>query len=287
QSYINTIRTDEQIVNNLPPSNDFFFEGNYSASIARENLLRDMGFLFEQFDISHFLVAPKYIPSGWQSSYFQTGSNANMRFYLTNEFLTSFEFYSGSLYFEYGLGASGQIWGNNVHFNLVNGKDGLSIGPYDGRFVYTSVSPTHYDLLWLPSDFEIRSMGHNKDIAVIKTFIAYPSNSESYLRWNYLTTRYEDWRHTHDQSSGRSGLWQLNGFDRGFNFGLPSEGWFDDKDFWINNLSWLRSLDSFAMGNANVVSYTGNRYGYGVNQMAGLRSAVHLSLSLILPSGWA
>jgi len=279
----NTIRTDHEIINGLPPSNDFFFEGNFSASIARSNLLRDMEFLLSQFNISQYLVAPKDVPGNWQSSRYQTGTNAFMEFYISGKFLTSFELYEGSTYYNDGLGAAGQIWGNHAHFNILNGKDGLSIGPYNDHFPHTIIEPTNYDLLWLPSDFEIRSMGRNKDIATFQTFIAEPDNPSSQLRWNYITTRYEDWRYAYDQSGGRSGLWQLNGFDRGFNFGLPNTGWsYDEEELWLNNLVWLRSLDSFAIGNVNVVSYTGNRYGYGANQQAGLRPAVHLSLTELL-----
>jgi len=278
----NTIRTDEQIANDLSASNEYFFEGNYSTSIARENLLRDFSFVLEYFDIERFLVAPKDLPNNWQSSYFQTGTNAYGRYYSTGEFLTAFYDFEGSEHYFYGLGAAGKIWGHHANFNIINGKDGLSVGQFNNQFPHTTIQPTYNDLIWLPSDFEIRSMGHDKDIALFQTFITDHSNPSSGLRWNYENTREEDWRYGVDQSGGRSGLWQLNGFDRAFNFGITREQ--DNEDFWQNSLVWLRSIDTYAIGNANVVSYTGNRYGYGVVQMAGLRPAVHLDVGRLVGS---
>lgn len=279
---INTIKSDERIAQNLPACNSYFFEGNYSNSIARSNLLRDMAMVLNNFNIEQFLIAPNDIPGRWQSSRYQTGSNGYMRFYSSGNFqrdFSKFQIYmgseSGSLYYTDGLGAAGLIWGWHSYylFSLNNGKDGLSVGPYNSNWLHTQNFPTHYDLLWLPSDFEVRSMGHNKEVAMFQTFIADPNNSSSELRWNY-EIRENDPRH--DLSKGRSGLWQLNGFDRAF--------YVDSylSDDWVNNLVWLRSADIIAIGNANTIYHTGNRYGHGVNQMAGMRPALHLSITKLL-----
>jgi hypothetical protein len=227
---------------------NFFFEGNYGASIARYNLLRDMDAVLSIFDVSHFLIAPRSIPGEWQSATAQTGTNAYREYF--------------------GQGAAGLIWAWSTHFHIGNGKDGMNDGIVSGGWPHSPAIATCCDLLWLPSDFEVRSMGHSNEPAQFQTFIAYPENPTSHLRWNY-TIREEDTRE--DLTNGRSGLWQLNGFDRAFY--VPADMGF------LSRLVWLRSADSFAIGNANTVCHTGNRYGIGVNHPIGLRPAIHISIS--------
>ena len=269
----NTIHSDENLVNQEPPG-AYYFENNFSRSIVRSNLLRDLSGLLQHFPIENYLVAPIDLPGNWQSSLYQTGANMKMNFYVSGEFQIHREDYPGSRHPQHGLGATGLIWGNHRHFSLINGKDGRSIGPMSNHWPHTELEPTYYDLLWLPSDFEIRTMGHNQDDAVFQTFIRNPGNPESDLTWNYTTTAEEDWRYGQDAAGGRSGLWRLNGFDRGFYYGeLGLEA------TWETAQAWLRSVDSLAIGNGNMVYHTGNRYGYGVNQLAGLRPAIHLSIT--------
>ena len=265
---INTVASDDRLYLGLPPRDDFFFEGNYSESIARANLLRDKSFLLDVFDIEQYLVAPRNLPGRWQSSAFQTGANVHMVYYASGEFYTTNAEFPGSTRPNGGLGATGLIWSAHSHFALINGKDGLSIGPYYNHFPNTNIVPTHYDLLWLPSDFEVRTMGFNKDNAVFQTFLTDPDDPATILRTN---TEPEP---RPDNANGRSGLWRLNGFDRAFDIdglGLPRG--------WITEQIWLRSADNLGIGNANTVSNTGNRYGYGVNQLAGMRPGIHLSLT--------
>jgi len=269
---VNTVINDERAANGLPPGDYFFFEGNYSAGIARANLLRDMESLLSRFDVERYLVAPRDVPGRWQTSRYQTGSNTNMLFYASGQFQVYREDYPGSTRLNGGLGAAGLIWGRHFHFSLINGKDGLSIGPYYNHWPHSLLMPTYEDLLWLPSDFEVRSMGHNKDNALFQTFITDPDDPSSGLRWNYSTSPEEDWRE--DLTGGRSGLWRLNGYDRAFDadgLGMPRG--------WETQLVWLRSADVLGMGNANTVFHTGNRYGYGVNQPAGMRPALHISIT--------
>jgi hypothetical protein len=35
------------------------------------------------------------------------------------------------MYLDSGMGAAGLIWWSHFHFSLINGKDGLSIGPFN------------------------------------------------------------------------------------------------------------------------------------------------------------
>lgn len=268
---MNTIFSDWCIAHNFPPSDGYFFENNFSASIARSNLLRDLRSLLSHFDVARYLVAPKDLPGRWQSSRYQTGTNQSGLFYATGEFQVYRRDYPGSTDPAGGLGATGLIWGTHRHFSLINGKDGLSIGPHNNHWPHSKLTPTHYDLLWLPSDFEVRTMGRGKDNALFQTFIRDPDNPATDLRWNYRVRRND---RRQDLSGGRSGLWRLNGFDRAFNadaLGLPRG--------WESQLVWLRSVDGLGLGNANTVYHTGNRYGYGVNQLAGMRPAIHLSIT--------
>ena len=272
---VNGVLSDERIALGLPPCNNYFFEGNFSASIARSNLLRDMKGVLNQFGVEAYLVAPRDIPGQWQTSAYQTGTNINMDYFATNQFYTTAADagFVGSITPEGGLGATGLIWGTHRHFALANGKDGLSIGPYNGRWPNTAPVPTHDDLFWLPSDFEVRTMGFDKDNALFQTFIAHPDYPASIL----ITNTQPETRP--DNANGRSGLWRLNGFDRAFDIdglGLPRG--------WATEVAWLRSQDGLGIGSGNTVSNTGNRYGFGVNQLGGMRPALHLSITQLTQS---
>ena len=274
----NVNRTDERIVNNMPACDEFFFEANYSSSIARVNLLRDLEHLLRQFDVERYLVEPRNLPGQWQSSYFQTGMNVEFHFYATGEFWSTNprhqHLFYGSIFKEDGLGATGLV-GNRFgrHFSLVNGKDGFSVGPYNGQWPHTEILPTYNDLIWLPSDFETRTMGYDRDSSRRMTVVRYPGNPNSPLRRN---TSGED--HSHLPPL-RSGLWQLNGFDRAFcAYGLAVEM----PRNWETEVIWLRSNDNFAIGSANSISRTGNRYSYGANQLAGMRPGIHLSIAQLV-----
>ena len=283
-NFDNTIPSDDCLLSSNT-SNNFFLEANYSQSIVRSNLLRDLSGLLNKFNIENYLVAPRDLPGNWQSSRYQTGSNTAKRFYVSgqfysvpqgDEFYTWHERFPGSDNPNDGLGAAGLIWGRrHLHFNLANGNDGLSVGPFENHWPNTNIRPTYTDLLWLPSDFEIRSMGHNKDPATFQTFIETPGDPTSGLRWNWRNTKETDWRT--DLTGGRSGLWQLNGFNRGHN---PAN--LGEYIIWETKLSWLRSSDGLAMGSANTVCHNGNRYSYGVIQRAGIRPGIHLSLTELL-----
>jgi hypothetical protein len=284
----NTIKSDECIVSNSEASDDFFLEANYSRSIARANLLRDLSGLLEHFGVEDYLVAPRNVAGAWQTSAYQTGTNSVGRFFVSGQFYTTpnagerNEFiarFPGSADPADGLGATGLIWGSHLHFSLGNGTDGLSAGPVDGQWANTTFEPIHDDLMWLPSDFEIRTMGHNQDPATFQTFVDEPLNPISSLRFNW--GKEEDARRENDSridtTGGRSGLWELNGFDRGHNSAVIR-----GSNSWEPMLSWLRTGDGIAMGSANTVCHAGNRYSYGVIQRGGMRPAVHISLTQLL-----
>ena len=278
----NTILTDYQIMQGIDtgiepiPTVNFTREANYSQSIVRANLLRDLGTLLEAFDVSGYIVQPRDIPGNWQSSQFQTGTNIFRQFYATGQFRPDQSNDTHNLGSENpsdGLGASGR-WANIHSFNINNGKDGLSIGAVNGSFSYSTAWPTYYDLLWLPSEFEIRVMGHNKDFANIQSFIRYIND----ITTDLVFARHGN-RLIHRSHNGRTGLWRLNGFDRGFYpYALGSPLYFN------NYTSWTRSAVTNALSNGNVVSAAGNRYGIDVSNVSGVRPALHLSLTRLLES---
>ena len=243
------------------------FEPNYSASIVRDNLIRDFNHVLAQFSMERFVVAPKNLPGQWQSSHTQTGTNAEGVFYHTGHFQPAHNtgnWYSGSEAPYQGLGASGR-WGGHIQFNLMNGLDGRSVGPVNGGFFHSDIITVDHDLIWLPSTFEVRSMGMNKDTVYVQTFIETQTHGSQLvfdLDGDVPITQ-----------GGRTGLWRLNGFDRGF---YPSA--INSDNFWERYIAWERSTIVNGIGNANTVSASGNRYGLGVNQQAGVRPGIHLDL---------
>jgi len=301
---LNTVLCDERILLGLPPCDTYFFEGNYSASIARANLLRDTTGILEKFKIDSYLVAPDSLPGLWQSSISQTGTNIDNEYYVSGNFFRSGRDYDGSESETDGLGATGLIWGSRNFFTLVNGMDGLSVGPYNSNWPNTSLVSTYDDLFWLPSDFEVRTMGYDKESIRIITTLADADNRTSALRITGGSSDEESEetqgieeseeneeneeisdtaeieeieRNENRIGTGRSGLWQLNGFDRAFDrdgLGLP-RGWMTEQ-------VWLRSQESLGIGNISMVMYTGNRNNYGVHQLAGMRPAVHLSITQLI-----
>jgi len=275
----NSVHSDMDIYMGRSPSS-YYLEANYSAGIIRSNLLRDLDALLYQFNnAEQFLVAPKDLPGAWQTSRFQTGANANLQFYNSGQFYNTTGDFVASTNPNGGLGATGLIWGfRHLHFSLVNGKDGLSIGPVYNHWQHTLITPTHEDLLWIPSDFEIRTMGYDKDNALFQTFLRRPGDPTSDLRWNYSQSPEADGRA--DITGGRSGLWRLNGFDRGFDSSVIDV----PGNEWEAILVWLRTADGLALGSANTVCHAGNRYTNGVSQLAGMRPGVHLSITELLKS---
>jgi len=297
QGSVNTVLSDERISLGLSPCDKYFFEGNYHESIIRSNLLRDTGFIIDRFNIGPYLVTPGSLPGLWQSSIYQTGTNVNHEYFITGNFYTTTEGRRtvGSEDMIDGLGATGLIWDDFRHFSLINGMDGFSVGPHNSNWPNTSVVSTYDDLFWLPSDFEIWSMGFDKDSARSFTSLRDVDNRTTGLRQNREATTAtfgDDEENANSEEGdgvegedenedildkGRSGLWRLNGFDRAFDsdaLGLPRG--------WMTQQVWLRSQDSLGIGNVNIVTNRGSRYGYGVNQLAGMRPAVHISLSMLL-----
>ncbi|MCL2007057.1 MAG: hypothetical protein FWG77_03135 [Treponema sp.] len=261
----NTIRDDYG--NTGGEQGDYTLEGNYSASIARANLRHDAERLLNRIDVRRFIATPSELPGEWQSSFFQTGSNFFGRFYVSGQFQqsdTTRGHFTGSDNMFDGLGAASRIWGNWDMFFIANGMDGLSVGPDKGQWRHTNIASAYNDLLWLPSDFEIRTMGHDKDNARFQTFIEYPGDPSSPL----ITNRIPEDRP--DSAMGRSGLWRLNGYDRGYS-----------GDVIKTNRAWLRSACTVSIGSINTVTPSGNRYEHGVINKEAMRPGIHLNIKLL------
>ena len=273
---INTVFSDERLSLGLPPCNNYFFEGNYSTSIIRDNLFRDTQAIIDNFNVEEYIATPESLPGYWQSSVFQTGKNMENEFYASGQFYRTDDNveFTGSEDIVGGLGATGLIWDDFKFFALLNGMDGLSVGPFYSIWPNSFIEPTYNDLFWLPSDFEVRTMGYDKDDARVTTVLADAYSNNSMLVPNREIYDEDGEIIRNHIGTGRSGLWRLNGFDRSFDLdglGLPRG--------WMTLQVWLRSCDSLAVGNANVVLNTGSRSGYGVHQLAGMRPAMHILIS--------
>ena len=269
----NTVVDDLCLLNEHDDCPNFYHENNYGTSIVRANLLRDFDYVLRKIDISDFIVTPENLPGQWQSSEFQTGTNTLQDFYTTNQFYIYNEPFPGSRDIQDGLGATGLTWGRHHHFAINNGKDGLSVGPYNGGWPHSRPVSTYTDQVWLPSDFEIRTVGHAFDSLRHTTMIENPHDRYTVLipggNQNRALMRRGD----------RTGFWRLNGFDRGFDafaLGLPYN--------WDTGLVWMRSTTSVGIGNANTIYHNGNRYESNARQEAGVRPGIHISLEQLRDS---
>ena len=158
---------------------------NYSQSIVRTNILKDFDEVLEKYpQTSNFIVKPNSIPGLWQSSAFQTNSDANSSFYNCFNTVGSLD-----LTAQDALGSSGLNPGASDHFAINNGLDGLSVGwaatdKWNVTYSNSSIVSNYEDKIWLPSSFETLYMGAENDVA------------DSISQTN------------------RTGLWQLNNIDR-------------------------------------------------------------------------
>jgi len=219
---------------------NYQYEGNYSTSIVRTNLARDWTAVNRHFasqpngqSVDDYFVTPNNLPGKWQSSAFQTGTN-KLGFY------------------QYGNGIGASLYKDTYNdFSINNGMDGQSAGFANTNGWAKSKIQTNYaDKIFLPSSFETSHMGFNKDSANGEGCLAdYTSPATGFYN-----------------TSDRTGLWQLNAFDRA----ISSE---------VSNISWMRSGISTDSFQARASSYNGNgTYGYSQGTY-GVRPALHLDLS--------
>ena len=262
-------------------------QGNYSKSAIRNVITTDYTALSETFaQFDKYVVAPYQLSSntanemtnnknasldkskclnlgGWQSSAYQTsacGSTAN------NPPIKSQWLSEREKSIEKQLGSSGYCdagdsrWG--YHYSVNNGLDGIG----DGWDDWKSIDSNYSDKLWIPSGFEALHTGYRP------TTNAYLSkydedNDIVYLDDNYLkaNAKINSSANTSVHSnSNRTGLWQLNGYDRG-----------------SNSWAWLRSGTSTFTHFARGINADGSNFDYRVGIEYAVRVALHLDLSAL------
>ena len=257
--------------------------GNYSKSAIRNGILGDYTTLKGKFSqADQYIVAPYQLSSsgasdmsktpvengrylnlgGWQSSAYQTsapGVISDIPLIIQNN-----EWMSGTTA-EIHTGASGYYSTSDTYssnyYAVNNGLDGLG----DGWKGWTSINSNYTDKLWLPSEFEVLHTGFEPTKG--GTLSRYDGvNDIIYLDSNYdkatagINSKANISAHT---NVNRTGLWELNGYDRA-----------------SNNTVWLRSSGSDSDFNACIVDHMGDLGTDSADdyQVTGVRVALHLNL---------
>ncbi len=266
-----------------------YYEGNYSVSNIRTAIQNTYSKMAETYSVlDEYVVAPYQLSSstaseiqnsknadlqgktdflnlgGWQSSAYQTSANSN------GEYYNGTGFNSGTTtYGDHALGSSGYGSDTNTElgtvYNLGNGLDGLSVKYKDRGYEWESEFTSAYnDKMWLPSAFEVLYTGYAGE-----SHSTLPGTERGY-DGDTNTESYVD-----DPSSAgatlnvrsRSGLWELNGYDR---------AWGDTSV--VGDWAWLRSGVSGYNSCACSIDWRGSYSPYAVNGNNGLRVALHLNL---------
>ena len=251
---------------------------NYSKSDIRNTILNDYTKLMEKFSqADQYIVAPYQLTSGANASDMDkttvdNGTYLNLGGWQSSTYQTSYNYKR-----EYHMGgASGYVTGNE-RFSTLNGMDGLS-----GNDVGYTVESAYTDKLWLPSNYEITHTGYGSKDAIpengatgrkVKDGRYYDEDNV----WVYLKNYSEKSATSSNSNSNgnRTGLWELNGYDRA-----------------ANSWAWLRS------GISSSNSYPNGSYAIGINVKgaawynnvfnaysdgyeAGVRVALHLNLGAL------
>ena len=234
------------------------YEGNYSQSYIRvKTVLPTYNTMKSEYSqLDQYVVAPNAIPGLWQSSAYQTSGNQNNQYYngtASNSGATT----NG----DYALGTSG-YGASNSYFNLENGLDGLSVSKTNPTVWQGDIVSAYDDKLWVPSAFEVLHTGYGTsniqdtgrafDEAELVSYVSSYTSSSATLNG---TTSGED---------SRTGLWELNGYDR------ATCSW-----------AWLRSGFSNSDAYARAVSSNGNISVNRVYSTSGVRVALHLNLKTL------
>ena len=257
--------------------------GNYSKSAIRNGILGDYTTLKGKFSqADQYIVAPYQLSSsgasdmsktpvengrylnlgGWQSSAYQTsapGVISDIPLIIQNN-----EWMSGTTA-EIHTGASGYYNARNTYssnyYAVNNGLDGLG----DGWKSWSSIDSNYTDKLWLPSGFEVLHTGYKPSTGAtlsrydgVNDIICLDSNYDKATAG--INSKANISAHT---NVNRTGLWELNGYDRA-----------------SNNTVWLRSSGSDSDFNACIVDHMGDLGTDSADdyQVTGVRVALHLNL---------
>ena len=177
---------------------------------------------------------------GWQSSAYQTDySLSNVADSNGNTFLT---------------GVS-EAYKDAGYYAIMNGLDGISTQHTNWGESYV-IESAYSDKLWLPSNFETIYTNSLKD--GITSEVLYADGSYS--------LQYGD---SGINADGRSGLWELNGYDR---------AWAKEGSDALTSRVWLRSGYSKNEKNALEIFSSGKYYSNSAVNNVGVRPAIHLNM---------
>jgi len=244
--------------NNVYNGETYYHEGNYIQSYLRDKtvlpLYEAMKNTYSKLD--DYVVAPNAVPGHWQSAQYQTARNSSKVYYNqtainggSNEMTTA------------SYGASGYRH-SDKHFGIVNGLDENNAvwKTTSASWISNTTEGAYTDKLWVPSGFEVLHTGYGVDNTqtIQDTGRTYDNaNAVSYV------ADYNDASTTLSENS-RTGLWELNGFDR-------SNG----------SVAWLRSGYSYDTFYGRSIRWNGSYGNYDVYNSYGVRVALHLDIKTL------
>lgn len=180
--------------------------------------------------LDNYTVLPQNIPGKWQSNTYQTGSDRNDKSY---------------------TGASSM--GNSISVDAVNnGLDTSGTLPSNWTTSSQTTNPYISDKLWVPSNYEATYKDSSTD-GLISYVSAY---------YNASATLQNGTAGGSDRvNDGRSGLWELNGYDRV-----------------IGAWTWLRAAQSLGRGEYGGIDDEGALGELDIDHSWDVRAALHLDL---------
>jgi len=250
----------------------YSFEGNYSASIARTNLQNDFAHLkqnyFQQLD--NFIVKPSGLPGKWQAAVFQTGTNLDNVYYIPGQFNTGGSF-GGSSNSNTGYGAACWTFAPVANsFHISNGLDDQNAGTQSATsWRHSLVQDAYSDEIWLPSLFEVRGMGYNKEVTRSGSWVSDPGNPNSGLEYESGGNSYGTQQIPADTNTPRVGLWRISAYE---------ETSVDSYQSSVN--VWTRGSESNIIGISGNIG-GGEAYSHKVTDLGWIRPALHLSVKAI------
>ncbi len=214
-------------------------DGDYSASTVQTFVKNTYDQLTQSFNqLDEYVVAPKDLPMEWQSSAYQTSQN------------------SVGNYFAGDQASSAGASGNGGGYSINNGMDGQNARHSSWVEEAEDANTPYSDKLWLPSAFEVLSTGYGT--GYIPGTDRYYDGVESVSVISDTADKNTGMESVTDD--GRTGLWELNAYDR------ATGAW-----------AWLRSCDSDGR-RANVIFNNGRTHAYQHNDGCMVRAAIHIDL---------
>ncbi len=237
--YMNDIYCDNVCFDNTSPH-----YGYYGGSNLREVVNSTYNALKSMYSIlDNYIVAPQNIPGLWQSSAYQTGSDKSQTSYTSGASLA-------------GIGSDCDSINNGLD-GLTNNTEGTQKVLHSDWTSTAATTNTYSDKLWVPSNYEAMYKDNTVDGDV-----SWVNSSGIDGGVNYFPNAGLNNATSGAYSDGRSGLWELNGYDRACSW-----------------MAWLRSGYSNHSDSARGVYTSGGYYG-GQASIAnvGARAALHLNL---------